>query len=664
MWIFGQVWFACLVGFVVGAGLSWLLLARPAHRRALDLEQRLARHDQAATPAATSGLSFDDGSPASVPSLDHAGSVDPGSTYQVIQAVKAAHARHEPVAAEPGRNEVTDLFAPVTSFEPDDTAFEPDTSFEPATSFKSVIPFEPPSPFEPAESQRVEPKPAEPLTMVTPIISSFMSLTSEPVQSGESGQSSEPDQSAESGQSSERAPEPAEPDASLITLDRATGSDELFLEYLRAEVSGDGPVNAQPAEPELEPAAQPRTEPEPAAADEGAAAERGALVLGDYSADEDQHPVDTSAVIDQTSAADESHEHDGVELVHDDLDDVFDPHQDLEPEPVDAGFHAAEVTAVIPVITDIEPARHEAPAADEPTFAEPFADDQSFVAGHPVDEPANESFVDGSLLDRLLVDEPVPDQPMTGALSGELSSAAPAETAAELTGPVSADLIRALDEARRKLDVAAVPAPSHSEDDGDDWFATRSGTDIGAELGTDHLGTDLGAEVEADEPMPQPQVDTFAAEDPEPVGTIMAATAFTGPITEELPSRSLFEPVIEPTESSRDYVPGQAHPLRVRTGFSDSEQTEIRSPLPPVPARAPAGAPGWQVGPFGPGSALPLPDGSAPSPQFRVKARTSSMVFHTESSPFFDRLEPQVWFRGPEDAQRAGFTSWERPRTA
>jgi hypothetical protein len=96
------------------------------------------------------------------------------------------------------------------------------------------------------------------------------------------------------------------------------------------------------------------------------------------------------------------------------------------------------------------------------------------------------------------------------------------------------------------------------------------------------------------------------------------------------------------------------HPVRVPTGATGQ---------PPSPARAPAGSSGWQMGPFGPGSALPLPDGSAPSPQFRVKARTSSMVFHTESSPFYERLEPQVWFRSADDAQRAGFTSWERPRS-
>lgn len=111
-------------------------------------------------------------------------------------------------------------------------------------------------------------------------------------------------------------------------------------------------------------------------------------------------------------------------------------------------------------------------------------------------------------------------------------------------------------------------------------------------------------------------------------------------------------------------VPPTPRPVRVRTGV-DGPATQV-IPIPPEPPadQPPADTPapaGQGDGPFGPGSALPKPDGSAPSPQFQVKARTSSMVFHTPSSPFFDRLEPQVWFRTPEDAQRAGFTSWERP---
>jgi hypothetical protein len=176
---------------------------------------------------------------------------------------------------------------------------------------------------------------------------------------------------------------------------------------------------------------------------------------------------------------------------------------------------------------------------------------------------------------------------------------------------------------------------------------------------------------------------------------------------EDGPSRSLFEPVIPPDELEDNFqapayeetpaayedqqgFAGQAYdapgygdapdpgpatdeffspaaaprPMRVRTGMNDENGPATQS----IPAMPPVAAPEAQqgdsdAGPFGPGSALPLPDGSAPSPQFRVKARTSSMVFHTEASPFYERLEPQVWFHDPEVAQRAGFTSWERPRT-
>lgn len=58
--------------------------------------------------------------------------------------------------------------------------------------------------------------------------------------------------------------------------------------------------------------------------------------------------------------------------------------------------------------------------------------------------------------------------------------------------------------------------------------------------------------------------------------------------------------------------------------------------------------------PFGPGSAAPLEDGSAPE-GFAVKAKTSSGIYHTESSPSFKRTRADVWFRTPEDAERAGF---------
>ncbi|MCE3553321.1 hypothetical protein LWC33_17880 [Pseudonocardia sp. RS11V-5] len=68
-------------------------------------------------------------------------------------------------------------------------------------------------------------------------------------------------------------------------------------------------------------------------------------------------------------------------------------------------------------------------------------------------------------------------------------------------------------------------------------------------------------------------------------------------------------------------------------------------------------------GPYGPGSAAPLPDGSAPSPEFTIKGNASSMLFHPPSSPYFRRTKPAAWFRTAEDARRAGFTEWKpKPR--
>jgi hypothetical protein len=106
------------------------------------------------------------------------------------------------------------------------------------------------------------------------------------------------------------------------------------------------------------------------------------------------------------------------------------------------------------------------------------------------------------------------------------------------------------------------------------------------------------------------------------------------------PSRSLFEPVIPP-----DPADGSDDAPHAMAGMDATRPVDTAQ------------------GPFGPGSALPLPDGSAPSTRYRVKARTSSMVFHTESSPFYERLEPQVWFEDAQIAANAGFTSWERPRS-
>lgn len=69
-----------------------------------------------------------------------------------------------------------------------------------------------------------------------------------------------------------------------------------------------------------------------------------------------------------------------------------------------------------------------------------------------------------------------------------------------------------------------------------------------------------------------------------------------------------------------------------------------------------------EPGPHGPGSAAPLPDGSAPGPEFTIKGNGSSRLFHPPSSPYYRRTKAEVWFRSAEDAIAAGFTPYRSRR--
>ncbi|MEU6641097.1 hypothetical protein ABZ863_00945 [Saccharomonospora sp. NPDC046836] len=108
----------------------------------------------------------------------------------------------------------------------------------------------------------------------------------------------------------------------------------------------------------------------------------------------------------------------------------------------------------------------------------------------------------------------------------------------------------------------------------------------------------------------QPSIRPVARRDPEPEGSGL--------------SGSLFEPSV---------APGGAPPARELTP-SDGE----------LPA-----------GPFGPGSAMPLPGGGRPAEEFVVKASVTALRYCTEDSSQFPRMVAEVWFRTPADAERVGF---------
>jgi hypothetical protein len=84
----------------------------------------------------------------------------------------------------------------------------------------------------------------------------------------------------------------------------------------------------------------------------------------------------------------------------------------------------------------------------------------------------------------------------------------------------------------------------------------------------------------------------------------------------------------------------------------------------PVVEETPAAAPAAEEGPFGPGSAKPLADGSAPGAEYTVKGKRSSKLFHTAESPYFGRTKADVWFKTPADAESAGFAAWNHKKKA
>jgi F-type H+-transporting ATPase subunit gamma len=62
------------------------------------------------------------------------------------------------------------------------------------------------------------------------------------------------------------------------------------------------------------------------------------------------------------------------------------------------------------------------------------------------------------------------------------------------------------------------------------------------------------------------------------------------------------------------------------------------------------------AGPYGAGSAAPLPDGSAPTAAFTIKGNADSMLYHRPDSRAYAVTGAEVWFDSEAAAQAAGFT--------
>jgi large subunit ribosomal protein L22 len=71
---------------------------------------------------------------------------------------------------------------------------------------------------------------------------------------------------------------------------------------------------------------------------------------------------------------------------------------------------------------------------------------------------------------------------------------------------------------------------------------------------------------------------------------------------------------------------------------------------------APGSASKAETGPYGPGSAEPLEDGSAPE-GYDIKGNEDSMIYHVPGSRYYGATVAEVYFATAEDAESAGFAA-------
>jgi hypothetical protein len=695
MWLFGQVWFACLVGFVVGVGLTWLWQVRPLNRRLADLERSARLADRPARPSPRQDEDYRPGfgnttydssvaapsnvgvsTPSGRPGLDEMFEPEPQAQPTHVDATRV-HSVDDYVEAlvqeyqgdAPGENRAWTNRDPeaVESWRPGalgarlDAADQHDQPHE-ADQLTSYQPVQQHDDAQATSYQSVQPHDDAQLTSYQPVV-----------------RQPEPEPEPEPGATEATQLQPRAFGTSYTDFGNRGNADEQYLDYLRSGAMDAEPTQAVTPEPEPEAVRDyVEHEPEPAheyqdyyAADDYPAQDHVTEQQHDEVAEE--HPAEVTSILPpivdepaETEEQAESGEHTVVDQ------QLHAQHEDGQAESDYNYFEPGE-----PLTTLVRPhSSGGGPIASAQPFqlSGPDRVDSNSQQGQltPIEEggfqpfgkPYDEEYPAEAGAQDWQDDWSDKPEQVNGAHLHEETE--PAET----TGPVPAEVIAQADAASRvEPETAAESTTVFSP-----------------------ITDEPRAEYEQDDPAPRHQITEQSEAEPEAAYPANDYADYDEDYPDEDASasgRSLFEPVIEPEQQTSYLTPvappvaqngGQSpqpapqqtqqlqpqstgpRPIRVRTGLAQPNRPQV-GVEPTRPVRAPAGSAGWQSGPFGPGSALPLPDGSAPSPQFRIKARTSSMVFHTESSPFYDRLEPQVWFASQEDAQRAGFTSWERPRT-
>jgi len=122
---------------------------------------------------------------------------------------------------------------------------------------------------------------------------------------------------------------------------------------------------------------------------------------------------------------------------------------------------------------------------------------------------------------------------------------------------------------------------------------------------------------------------------------------------------------VKEAESATKRAAKQAESAKAAEATKKAEDAEAQDAETPVQdsrspyidgPEAPGGEPDDATdGGYGPGSAAPNEDGSAPS-GFEIKGNADSMKFHEPDGQWYDQTVAEVYFATAADAEKAGFT--------
>lgn len=620
--IFGQVWLWSSLAFLLGALLCWLLVARPARNRVGELEAQLA--SPARRPAGLERPELDR-------RRDDQGAMGPGIGDDEDFRTRAYGLRDTPPPLPPERGRLA-----------------PYTGPEPARDFPPPVdPFGFPTTAPPEHDTELADQPHSAATQYLDVSSGALS-----------------------------AP-PEVPSMSQPLSDRGWFDDEL---------EGDEANQAPEEQPAVPRNRHQLIEPEPFDArlvDDG---EDDDVVLADAprSAIEDEsggtvftqrtHPIPGELIRQIDEAGKEERARAEADNLVDDLADPAETEYDRRERTVESEAVAPQSSGFTePRFTEPEASTFTEPERSTPSFTEPerstptFSETEQPAAAftepeqsvpftepsrpaHALDERAfpeseqpatfkegsaptfggSSTFSEGSAFDESLAFSEPPAPAAEPARAAHALIEAPTFDESAFTEPEPAAGFTEPEQPQEQTEIVSTTVAPAPEEAPQEAPASRSRNNLpkrvpqqnritqAVSVRVDPTPTALPKRVPS-KPRHQVPFEVQPSSTPEPVVTADQAVE---------PARSLFEPIIPAADE----------------GMS----------TPPPPHRLRSGSGGGR-GPFGPGSAMPLPGGASPSPDFTIKASVAALRYCTPESPQFGRTVAEVWFRTAADAERVGF---------